>query len=71
MKHADLLKKELGFQLGLLRLKQRKKLSRVATDLGLKEQVIDQIENGYHHTWKRYYELLKYYHGTIGIMLDK
>ena len=71
MKHANILKKELGLQLGILRLKQGKKLSRVATDLGWQDQVIDQIENGYHHSWKRYYELLKYYHGTIGIMLDK
>ncbi|MBR1605298.1 MAG: hypothetical protein IJ660_04240 [Alphaproteobacteria bacterium] len=51
--------------------KQGKKLSRVATDLGWKDQVIDQIENGYHHTWKRYYELLKYYHGQLGIIVDK
>ena len=71
MKHSNLLKKELGFQLGLLRLKLRKKLSTVAKDLGWKEQVVDQIENGYHHTWKRYYELLKYYHGNLGITIDK
>ena len=38
MKHANILKKELGLQLGILRLKQGKKLSRVATDLGWKDQ---------------------------------
>ena len=71
MKHVNIIKKELGFQLGVLRLQQRKKLSRVAADLGWKDQIVDQIENGYHHTWKRYYELLKYYKGTIGIIVDK
>ena len=70
MKHANILKKELGMQLALLRLKKRKTLQSVAKDLGWKDQVIDQIENGYHHSWKRYYELLKYYHGEIGIILN-
>ena len=50
MKHSNILKKELGLQLGIFRLQQGKKLSRVATDLGWKDQVVDQIENGYHHT---------------------
>lgn len=71
MKHSNLLKKELGMQLGILRLQQRKKLSSVAKELGWKDLVIDQIENGYHHSWKRYYELLQYYHGKVRIVIDK
>ena len=70
MKHANILKKELGMQLALLRLKKRRTIQSVAKDLAWKEHVVDQIENGYHHTWKLSYELLKYYHGEIGIILN-
>ena len=70
MKHSNLLKKELGYQLALHRLNLRKELRTVAKDLGWKEQIVDQIENGYHHTWRRYYELLKYYHAHLGIIVE-
>ena len=66
--HKNLIRRQIGYQLGLLRINQHKTLHHVAKAIHLKPYVLDQIEMGMHQNWKKYHLLLNYYHCEIKLV---
>ena len=52
--HKNPIRRNLGYQLGLWRIRQRKTLHQVAAANHLRPYVLDQIEMGMNVTWKNY-----------------
>ena len=71
MTTKNLIRRQLGYQLGLLRINQRKTLHQVAKATHLKPYVLDQIEMGMHQNWKKYNLLLDYYHCDIQLVIKE
>ena len=71
MTTKNLIRRQLGYQLGLLRINQRKTLHRVAKETHLKPYTLDQIEMGMHQNWKKYIQLLDYYHCNIRLVIKE
>ena len=70
-RHKNPIRRQIGYQLGLLRINQHKTLHQVAKSTHLKPYTLDQIEMGMHQNWKKYNLLLDYYHCDIQLMIKK
>ena len=66
--HKNLLRRELGYQLGLWRIQRRQTLHQVAAANNIRPYVLDQIEMGMNVTWKHYHKILKYYNCNIKLV---
>ena len=66
--HKNLIRRQIGYQLGLLRINQHKTLHQVAKATNLKPYTLDQIEMGMKQNWKKYTQLLEYYHCEIKLI---
>ena len=66
--HKNFVRRELGYQLGLLRINQRQTLHHIAKATHLKPYTLDQIEMGMNIPWKKYIKLLEYYHCEIKLV---
>ena len=67
---GTILKKQIGQELGYLRLKRHKTLQQVAQDSNIPWKIIDKIEIGENANLNFYMQLLKYYHYKIGIISE-
>ena len=67
--HKNLIRRQIGYQLGLLRINQHKTLHQVAKATHLKPYTLDQIEMGMHQNWKKYSQLLEYYQCDIHLVI--
>ena len=66
--HKNFIRRQIGYQLGLLRINQHKTLHHVAKATHLKPYTLDQIEMGMHQNWKKYNQLLEYYNCEIKVV---
>lgn len=66
--HKNLIRRQIGYQLGLLRINQRKTLHSIAKATDIKPYTLDQIEMGMHQNWKKYNQLLEYYNCDIKLV---
>ena len=64
-------KQDIGLQLGLIRRQLKKPIELVATETQLHPMTIDYIEMGENISWKKYFQLLKYYNCRIKILLPE
>jgi len=64
-------KQEMGMQLGLIRRQLKKPIELVAEETHLHPMTIDYIEMGESVSWKKYFQLLTYYHCEIKILLPE
>jgi len=68
MSHKNLVRRQLGHQLGLLRLEQNKTLHHVAKANNISPYALDQIEMGMNAGWRRYNQILEYYDCEIRLV---
>lgn len=66
--HKNLVRRQLGYQLGLFRINQHKTLHQVAKANNIRPYVLDQIEMGINVTWKHYHKILNYYNCEIKLI---
>ena len=60
-KNKNIIRRQLGYQLGLLRIEQRKSLHHVAKANNISPYTLDQLEMGMNKNWNKYFALLEYY----------
>lgn len=61
-------KQEIGLQLGVIRRQLKKPIELVAAETHLHPMTIDYLEMGESVSWKKYFQLLDYYHCQIKIL---
>ena len=66
--HKNFIRRQIGYQLGLLRINQHKTLHNIAKATNIKPYTLDQIETGMNKNWKKYNQLLEYYHCDIKLV---